>query len=611
MKKNLLVIVSMLFTAMIANAQVELTSYRGAFAPAPVPQWTDSWTNWDPQNAVYGAATVTKSGTITANETWTSNNVYKISGLVYIDSLVTLTIQPGTVIRGDETVANSSLIITRGAKIDAQGTVCNPIVFTSNKAIGARGLADWGGVIILGKARNNQSQNLFIEGISQLNPNNAHGGTDDNDNSGTLKYVRIEYGGYVFAPNNEINGLTMGSVGRGTTIDYVQCSFINDDAFEWFGGSVNCKHLVAYRSLDDGLDTDDGYSGTVQYALVVRDPAISDNPAVSTSEGFESDNDPVGTSLTVVPKTSGSFYNVTAIGGYRCASNAAGSAVAPTANGFRRGARLRRNTELKIVNSILMNHQIGLFLNNNNFTLANTDNDLLVFRNNIIAADFTSTLTLFNGTSTVTSSLGKAVAAEDQPTRDRLFKPEYANDSVNTCSLLVNAWNFTNPDYRPGAAIVTDPTNLNAGVDMSPGILLTGNLFNTNQTKGLGIFVLENSGSTSSGIITLSITKVGAFTVTVPGLTLTSVNQSGTDGSNAEGAYTNSGWNFRDDGINIIASSKPGVIIPKGGFVQLGFNVTRPASTPNGTSSNLSVTLSGGSDATPLNNGALQALGTN
>ena len=621
MKQKFLSILSvLLFAAILVNAQVtpDQTSYRGAFAPAPEPMWTDSWTNWDPQNTLYPAATITKSGTITANETWTSNNVYKISGLVYVDTLVTLTIQPGTIIRGDETVANSSLIITRGGKINAQGTVCNPIVFTSNKAIGARGLADWGGVIVLGKARNNQSQDLYIEGISQTNPNNAHGGTDDNDNSGVMKYVRIEFGGYVFAPNNEINGLTMGSVGRGTTIDYVQCSFINDDAFEWFGGSVNCKHLVAYRSLDDGLDTDDGYSGTVQYALVVRDPAISDNPAVSTSEGFESDNDPAGTSQNVVPKTSGSFYNVTAIGGYRCASNADGSAVAPTANGFRRGARLRRNTDLKIINSILMNHQIGLFLNNNNFTLANTDEDSLRFRNNIIAADFTSSLTLYTGTTSVSSSIGKAVAAEDQPTRDRLFKPEYQNDSINTCSLLVNAWNFTNPDYRPNVAgagaAVTNPINLSTGADLTPIVEIDGGLFTANQSRDFLVDVLENGGGTTAGLITVTIPKPSGWNITVPGLVLSGVNQSGTNTtSNVSGGTpnTNGNWNFRDDGTNVIATSKPGIVIAKGGFVQLGFTATRKATTSTGTIQNLGVNLSGGGDNTPANNGTVIGFSAN
>lgn len=618
MKRKLLFTISLFCAAIVVNAQVEPTTYRGAFAPAPVPMWTDSWTNFDPQNAVYGPATITKSGTITASETWTSNNVYKISGLVYIDSLVTLTIQPGTIIRGDETVANSSLIITRGAKIDAQGTVCNPIVFTSNKAIGARGLADWGGVIILGKAKNNQGLNTFIEGISQTNSNNAHGGTGafEDDNSGILKYVRIEFGGYVFAPNNEINGLTLGSVGSGTTIDYVQCSFINDDAFEWFGGTVNCKHLVAYRSLDDGLDTDYGWSGTVQYGLVVRDPAISDNPAVSTSEGFESDNDPVGTSQGVVPKTSGSFYNVTAIGGYRCASNAAASAVAPTANGFRRGARLRRNTDLKIINSILMNHQIGLFINNNNFTLANMDEDSCRFRNNIIAADFTSSLTLYNGTTAVTATTGLARAAEDQPTRDRLFKPEYGNDSINTCSLLTNAWSFTNPDYRPNPAFagaVTPTTNITGAADLSAGIDIDNNIFTPNQGLDFVVNVFEGNVGTTAGTITITVAKPSGWTVTVPSVTLSGSNQTGTSGNSdvfGGTANLNSNWNFREDATNVYATSKVGIIIPKGGSAQVGFKITRKAATSTGTNQSVGATLSGGGDITPTNNSAIQGLST-
>jgi hypothetical protein len=187
---------------------------------------------------------------------------------------------------------------------------------------------------------------------------------------------------------------------------------------------------------------------------------------------------------------------------------------------------------------------------------------------------------------------------------------------VNTCSLLVNAWDFLNPDYRPNVAgngaIVVDPTNLNAGVDLTPGaILSSGALFNSNETKGIGVFILENGGGPSQGAITMTIPKLSGYTITVPGLTLTSTNQSGTDGSNADGAYTNGTWLFKDDGVNIVATSKPGVIIPKGGFVQLGFNVKRPASTPNGTSQNLSVNISGGADATPANNNTLSVLGTN
>jgi hypothetical protein len=354
MTKKILTITFLLaITSMIAKAQVP-TTYRGAFAPAPTPMWTDNWTNWDPQNSFYGAPTVNVTGVITTNTTWTKNNVYLLQGTVFVDSLVTLTIEAGTVVRGDANTIISALVIQRGAKIIANGTPCNPIVFTSSKAIGSRVKGDWGGLIICGKANNNLGLDVPIEGIGATNPRARHGGNIPTDNSGSLSYARIEFAGYAIAANNEMNSLTMGSVGNGTTIDHIQCSFGFDDAFEWFGGSVNCSHLVAYRTLDDDFDTDNGFSGLVQFALGVKDPAVADVPAVSTSEGFESDNN--GTApFTLTPKTSAKFYNVTQIGAFRCGSNT-GGITQPTADGFRRGTRLRRNTELKIYNSILMNN---------------------------------------------------------------------------------------------------------------------------------------------------------------------------------------------------------------------------------------------------------------
>jgi len=613
-QKFLSILPLLLFTIILVNAQ-ELTTYRGAFAPAPTRQWTEDWTNFNPQQAVYGATTITKTGVITADETWTSNNIYLLDGIVYVDSLVTLTIEPGTVIRGRfDSLAlpvpkgtNSSLLIQRGGRLIAEGTPCRPIVFTSNRLAGTRAAGDWGGVLILGRARHNLGVQNLIEGTSATQPRGFHGGTNDDDNSGVLKYVRIEYSGFVFSANNEINGLTMGSVGRGTEIDYVQVTNNQDDAFEWFGGSVNAKHLVSFRTLDDDFDSDNGYSGTVQYAVSVRDPALAD---ASLSSGFESDNNSTGADIS--PKTSAKFYNVTQIGAFRCASNANGSGVTASSQLFGRGGRLRRNTDIKIVNSILMGNIRGVFIENP-LTLANVTQDSLVFRNNIFAGDFT---TIFAG-----ANYGfPSVIAQDAATRALILNPDFGNDSLNTCSLLTNVWGSVNsasfnPDFRPNiagaGALVIDPTNLNAGADLSPGVFITGNLFTSLQTKDIGIFILENGGGASSGAIVLSIPKVSTFPITVPGLTLTNVNQSGTDGANAEGPYTNGSWNFRDDGVNIIATSKPGVVIPKNGFVQLGFTLTRPVGTPNGTTSNLGITLSGGSDATPLNNGALQALGAN
>ena len=312
----------LLLAIMSVKAQVQFlksVNYRGAFAPSPTSMWTTGWANWDPKTTVYGTATKTISGTITSNTVWSKDTVYLLSGLVYVMNNSTLTIPAGTVIRGNDAVANSSLVITKGSKLYAVGTVSEPIVFTSNKAAGSRNPGDWGGVILLGKAPINVSGGSNnIEGIVATDTT-SYGGTDPNDNSGTLKYVRVEFAGYVFQPNKEINGITFGGVGRCTTIDYVQVSYSNDDAFEWFGGTVNCSHLISYRWVDDEFDTDNGFSGCVQFCLGVRDPQIGDATwnvsGGSTSEGFESDNDAAGSANT--PKTSAIFSNITFVGPLR------------------------------------------------------------------------------------------------------------------------------------------------------------------------------------------------------------------------------------------------------------------------------------------------------
>ncbi len=423
-----------------AASFIKEVTYRGAFAPAPSTMWTDGWTNWDPNNTAYPTPTVTVSGTITSNTTWTSSNTYLISGLVYVASGVTLTIEPGTVVRGDANVANSSLIITKGAKINAVGTVDRPIVFTSSKDSAARSKGDWGGIILLGRGSvNNSLGTANIEGIA-VSTNTEYGGgasPNNDDNSGTLKYVRIEFGGYIFATDQEINGLTLGAVGRGTTIDYVQCSFVNDDAFEWFGGAVNCAHLVAYRCLDDNFDTDFGYSGTVQFCLGVRDPLISDQSSGSTSEGFESDNDAAGSNN--LPQTRALFSNVTDISGFR------GTKVSSYASTFkfRRGARIRRNSGLRIFNSILMDAPFGVYIDGS-AVRANLQSGVTKFKNNLIAGTNIAldTASYSRGTSLVYAALRDSIFGSGTG----LFK----NDSLSTTTgVLVTPYDFLTPDYRP------------------------------------------------------------------------------------------------------------------------------------------------------------------
>ena len=195
--------------AMAQDAFWTPTTYRGAFPVTdntPATDWTSGWTNFDPENTVYPATITTVSADITTNTTW--SGVVKLMNKVYVKNNATLTIAPGTIIRGDK-LTQGSLIITRGAKIIADGTAANPIVFTSNEAVGARNEGDWGGLVLLGLAKNNQPGGVAnIEGIVPTT-DSQFGGNFDNDNSGILRYVRVEFAGIALEPNKEINGQTI------------------------------------------------------------------------------------------------------------------------------------------------------------------------------------------------------------------------------------------------------------------------------------------------------------------------------------------------------------------------------------------------------------------
>lgn len=440
--KKLITLLSLFLVFTSYGQFLDSTNYKGAFAPNQ-PMWTDGWCNWTPDSTAYPTANTTVTGNITQNTTWTSNNTYLLSGTVYVDSGVILTIQPGTIIRGNDSIANSSLIVKKGGKLIAQGTSTNPIVFTSNKPIGSRSVGDWGGIILLGKATMNQGSGL-IEGLAAIS-DHQYGGSDDNDNSGILSYVRIEYGGYVFAQNREINGLTMGAVGSGTQVDHIQCSYTNDDAFEWYGGSVNCKYLVSYRTVDDDFDSDFGYHGLVQYGLSVRDPQLGDPSfslpsGASTSEGFESDNDANGSTLQ--PFTNATFSNFTMIGPFRGNNN---STVHPA---FRRGARIRRNSQIKIINSIISDWATGVMIDGVACE-ANANNGSLVVSNNLIT-NYRTRVGERGSTSTfnVLQFLGNS------------------NDTVAATTLLVRPYNFVNPDYRPKSSM--NSVNMDAMLQVYP-----------------------------------------------------------------------------------------------------------------------------------------------
>ncbi|SMO74780.1 hypothetical protein SAMN06265171_10660 [Chryseobacterium rhizoplanae] len=358
--------------SLMLGAIVSTTACRNIEEDGPTIIQNGGNGNGDTENLIL-------SGKITSSMTLKANKIYKLRGLVYVTNGATLTIEPGTKIVG-EADKNGALIITKGSKIMAEGTAANPIIFTSEKPSPKRG--DWAGVVILGNAPTNASFG-GVNGVGEIEGgiNNSeglglYGGNNAADNSGVLKYVRIEYAGYAFLPDKEINGLTFGGVGNGTTVDYVEVAYANDDSFEWFGGTVNCSHLISYKGLDDDFDTDNGFSGNIQFGIGVRDSQVAD---VSGSNAFESDNDANGS--TLAPQTSATFSNMTIIGPIN--SLAPGSINAL----FQNALQIRRNSSISVFNSVFTGFPVGLFIDATKG--APTDNNIvgnkLFFENNVLA----------------------------------------------------------------------------------------------------------------------------------------------------------------------------------------------------------------------------------
>lgn len=376
MKKVLLLAILGLMISFSAKSQITYLSDNGA---------------GDTLFQVSGTLVGTGTG-LAKNIYFKKNHQYLLTGYVFVDSLSTLNIAAGTVIKGDKTT-KGTLIIKRGAKIKALGTNVDPIIFTSALPAGSRAAGDWGGVVICGAARNNIGTNVQLEG----NYGAFHGGTNDADNSGTMKFVRIEFGGIALAPNQEINGLTLGSVGSGTVLHHIQVSYSGDDSYEWFGGKVNSRYLIAYNGLDDDFDTDNGFSGFNQWGIALRnDPNIAD---VSKSNGFESDNN--ASSSTATPKTAAVFTN------YAMFGPSAPGVTTINAN-FQAGAHIRRNSELGIYNSVFANWPKGLIVDGST-TIANAQAGLVEFRNNALA-DNVTTYNEVGGT--ITPSIAAWAAAQ-------------------------------------------------------------------------------------------------------------------------------------------------------------------------------------------------------
>jgi hypothetical protein len=332
-------------------------------------------------SAIAAVTKVPVQGEITSNTTWTNDKQYVLNGFVYVTSGNTLTIDPGTIIRGDKNT-KGTLIIERGAKIVANGSDAQPIIFTSNEEQGSRSYGDWGGIIICGNAPTN-----WTAGEAQVEggPRSKYGGSDAADNSGKLSYVRIEFGGIAFSPNNEVNGLTLAGVGSGTQLDHIQVSFSGDDAYEWFGGTVNAKYLIAFRSWDDDFDADVQYDGKNQFCFVQRAPYSAD---VSGSKAFETDSYLSGTASGLPndwqKATKTVFSNVTLVGPVETPTSTNYDALQHTA-----GVHIRRGSSLSLLNSVIIGFPAGILIDESSSaygsTVYNLQNDHAQLRNNIIA----------------------------------------------------------------------------------------------------------------------------------------------------------------------------------------------------------------------------------
>ena len=385
---------------------------------------------------------------------------YLLKGWVYIADGAELTIEPGTIIKGDKQT-KAALIAERGGKLIAKGTASAPIVFTSEEAAGSRKPGDWGGIILCGKAKNNQSEQQ-IEG----GPRTKHGGTDDADNSGTLSYVRIEFAGYPFQKDKEINGLTFGSVGSGTQVDHVQVSYSNDDSYEWFGGTVNCKYLVAYKGWDDDFDTDNGFSGKVQYGLALRDSKIADT---SQSNGFESDNCADG--AAVEPYTTATFSNITFVGPKVLDSKFQNTTDYITAgdynpnNGsalgkFQAAMQIRRSSRLNCINSVALGWPIGLIIDGEKGGTVQASKDGLFKLQNVYFAGMDAVGSDANKiyNDYLYDAAGKKVIDETQKSySNTFFFSEKSNKYFDSWSTLVGSDGYTPVAGSPllGAASFT------------------------------------------------------------------------------------------------------------------------------------------------------------
>jgi hypothetical protein len=291
------------------------------------------------------------SNEVTGTETWTSNYYYVLRGAVFVRQGATLNIQAGTRVIG-ESGSVGTLIVERGGRLNAIGTADAPIVFTSDQPIGTRNRGDWGGIILNGRAPVNLAGG---EGAGE-GDTGVYGGNDPNDNSGTLRYVRVEFSGIEFSPDNELNGIAFQGVGRSTQIEYIQAHMSRDDAIEFFGGTADVKHAVLSNAADDSLDWTFGWVGRAQFIAITQRGDDADN-------GIEADDNEFDNNA--LPRSNPQIYNITVCGDPD--RNEGGESP--------RGANLRRGTAFTIRNFLVTGFKtVGFQIETTTATTSQVDN---------------------------------------------------------------------------------------------------------------------------------------------------------------------------------------------------------------------------------------------
>lgn len=503
--KKIIIALLLVLSCVTGHAQFfERVNYAGALSPDASKDWTKNWTNWNPNSTPYLRDNIddklfnspTGIVNITSTVTLDAKSIYILRSIVVVRSGGKLIIPAGTLIKGQASLDTipkqyATIIVERGGYISCDGTETNPVVFTSLKDNGKRNRGDWGGIVICGKGTNNQGVDIQVEGFNNISADATlakHGGLDDNDNSGVIRYTRIEYGGLPFEPNKEINGLTLASVGRNTTIDHVQVSHSGDDSYEWFGGTVNCKYLISYKTTDDDFDTDFGYRGAVQFGIAFRDTSYFDlswnaPSGASTSETFESDNDASGSGR--LPLTSAVFSNITCVG--PVPAGMSWSQLSTTQKGaFRRGVRIRRNSRQSIINSLFMGYRNFVMFDGDSVLInsgvkshtISDKNDL--FRNNYIWGTKSAAPKGTTNTGlTEISSTGNINALDSWIRNEK--NQNIIDTGYNRVGFLINTNDFFKPDFRPEG--VFDSTNFSFDILGQYGVLHVKTVGRINSVK--------------------------------------------------------------------------------------------------------------------------------